>query len=171
MNDFDNIKQVIKIPTGIEGFEHLTMGGLPEGRTALLGGTSGSGKTIFAIEFLYRGATQFDRPGVFVTFEERPHDIIRNVMRLNWDLVDLIKQKKFMFVDASPEPVASEEVGQYDLGGLMAQIHYAVKSVNAKLLVLDSIGSLFHQFRDTSLIWREIFRITEEFKKMGLKLL
>jgi circadian clock protein KaiC len=157
-----------KIPTGIEGFEHISLGGLTEGRTALLVGSSGSGKTILAVEFLYRGITQFDRPGVFVTFEERPNDIIRNVKRLGWHLDELVKQNKLAFVDASPDPIPMEETGAYDLDGLVTQMRHAIERVGAKLLVMDSIGSLFYQFSDIGLIRREIFRITEVLKDMGV---
>ncbi len=166
--DFIGLNVPQKIPTGIEGFEHLTLGGLPEGRTALMVGSSGSGKTIFAVEYLYRGITQLNRPGVFVTFEERPQDIIRNVKRLGWNLDELEKQGKLAFVDGAPEPIPVEESGPYDLSGLFVQIEYAVKSVGAKLLAMDSVGALFYQFKDTALIRREIFRIMEALKAMGV---
>ncbi len=168
MSELSNLTAPVKIPTGIEGFEHLTLGGLPEGRTALLVGSSGSGKTIFAVEFLYRGITQFDRPGVFVTFEERPRDIVRNVKRLGWHLDDLVGQNKLAFVDGSPEPISVQEAGPYDLSGLLTQVEYAIDKVGAKLLVMDSIGGLFYQFQDASLIRREIFRITEILKGLDV---
>jgi len=158
MDNLSGLQALDKIPTGIEGFEHITMGGLTEGRTTLVVGSSGSGKTLLAVEFLYRGITQFDSPGVFVTFEERVPDIVRNVKRLGWNLGELVEQGKLMFIDASPEPIPMEKTGPYDLSGLIAQIGYAIDEVGAKLLVMDSIGSLFHQFTDSALIRREIFR-------------
>lgn len=117
---------------------------------------------------LYRGITELNRNGVFVTFEERPRDIVRNVKRLGWNLDEFVKEKKFIFVDASPEPIAMEETGPYDLTGLFSQIEYAINEVNADLLVMDSIGSLFSQFLDTSLIRREIFRLIDALKKTGV---
>lgn len=168
MNRLRGIKAPKKIATGIEGLEHITMGGLTEGRTTLVGGSSGSGKTLLAAEFLYRGITEFDRNGVFVTFEERPQGIMQNVKKLGWNLDELVQQNKLSIIDASPEPVPVTEVGDYDLSGLFAQIDYGVKEVGAKLLVMDSIGSLFHQFSNTALIRREIFRITEMLKELGV---
>lgn len=168
MAGFRDVEPLIKIPTGIEGFEHITMGGLTEGRTTLLVGSSGSGKSLLATEFLYRGITSYGCAGVFVTFEERPRDIVRNVRNLGWDLNELVRQDKLVFIDGSPEPETQEEVGAYDLSGLLAQIKYAVEKVDATLLVMDSIGSLFTQFSDTPLIRREIFRITEILKDLGV---
>ena len=162
------IKAPTKFATGIEGFDHITMGGLTENRTTMVGGSSGSGKTLLAVEFLYRGITQFDRPGVFVTFEERIQGIMQNVKTMGWDLNELVQQNKMRFVDGSPEPVPVTETGEYDLGGLLTQINYTVKEIGAKLLVMDSIGALFQQFSNTAVIRREIFRITEELRKMGV---
>ncbi|OQW93865.1 MAG: circadian clock protein KaiC [Beggiatoa sp. IS2] len=164
--EFENLEPIQKIPTGIEGFEHITMGGLTEGRATLLVGTSGSGKTLLAVESLYRGALQFNRPGIFVTFEERPIDIVRNVKRLGWDLGTLIKEQKMLFVDVSPEPMQTKEIGKYDLSGLIAQIRYTVGRINAKLVVLDSLGSLFGQYTDETTLRYEIFRLTEVLKSM-----
>jgi circadian clock protein KaiC len=157
-----------KIPTGIEGFEYLTMGGLIEGRTTLLVGTSGAGKTIFVMEFLYRSVVEFNRGVVLVTFEERPKEIISNVAKLNWDINKLIENKKFAIIDASAEPVEMTEVGSYDLSGLFIQIKEAVKQTGATVVALDSIAALFSQFSDTRLIRHEIFRIIEELRSMNI---
>ena len=164
MNELRGLQAPCKIVTGIEGFDHISIGGLMEGRTTLVVGTSGSGKTIFSVEFLYRGIAQFDRPGLFVTFEERPRDIIRNVKRLGWELDELVEQKKLKFIDASLDSTPLAETGAYDLSGLVAQIQYATDQIGAKLLVMDSIGSLFHQFSDEGVIRREIF--PEEARKV-----
>jgi circadian clock protein KaiC len=112
--------------------------------------------------------TQFDRPGVFVTFEERPEDIIRNVKLFGWNLDELATQGKLKFVDASPDASEVEEVGRYDLSGLMVQIEYAIKKVGAKFVVMDSIGSLFYQFSDAGLIRREILKLAEMLKDSGV---
>src|SRR5829696_6497310 len=101
MTDLTDLAPLRRVPTGIRGFEHISMGGLVEGRTTLLVGSSGSGKTLFASELLLRGITQHGRTAVFVTFEEKPADIVRNVQRMNWDLAGLVQQKKLVFLDAS----------------------------------------------------------------------
>lgn len=157
-----------KLPTGIEGFEHITMGGLPKGRTCLLSGSSGAGKTVMAMEFLYRGITELGRTGVFVTLEERVPDIVRNVHKMGWNLRELMDKGKLKMVDAAPEPIPLEESGPYDLSGLLTQIRHAVETTGAEMLVMDSIGSLFDQFSNSSVVRREIFRITDALKEMGV---
>jgi circadian clock protein KaiC len=167
-NEFRGLKPPKKIETGIEGLDYITLGGLTEGRTSLVAGSSGSGKTLLGVEFLYRGITQYNRPGIFITFEERPRDIVRNVKTLGWELDQLIAQNKFRFIDASPDPIPQEESGGYDLSGLFSRIEYSIKATGAKILVMDSIGSLFHQFNRESIIRREISRITDLLAEYGL---
>ncbi len=157
-----------KQPTGIEGFEHLTIGGLPDGRPTLVCGSSGSGKTVFTMELLYHSAKQFGRPGVFVTLEEPAIDILRNVKRMDWDFEPLIANEQVTFIDGSPDPIHQEVVGTYDLEGLIAQIRYAVNKIGAKLVIIDSIGSLFQEFTDSSVVRREIFRITHYLREMNV---
>ncbi|MBF0262259.1 MAG: AAA family ATPase, partial [Magnetococcales bacterium] len=155
----DNTDALVKLPTGIEGFDHLTIGGLPKGRTCLISGSSGSGKTILGMEFLYRGIVQFGRKGVFVSMEERTPDILRNVRRMGWNIQELVTSGRLRLIDAAPEPISIEESGAYDLSGLLVRIEHAVEKSGAELLVLDSIGSLFDQFNNAALVRREIFRI------------
>lgn len=157
-----------KIPTGIEGFELITMGGLPKGRPTLLGGSSGSGKTIFSMEIVYRSVAMFNRPAVFFTMEEPASDIVRNVKRMGWDLDPFLREGKLVIVDLSPPPSPVHEVGPYDLEGLLAQIRHVVREVGAEIVVLDSIGSLFQQFSDTTTIRREIFRVTHVLRELGV---
>ena len=159
---------VQKIPFGIRGFDVISEGGIPKGRTTLLSGTSGSGKTLFAAEFLWRGVKEYKENGVFVTFEETPKDICRNVMSLGWDLRALEKQGKIAFVDASPSPDEKTEVGEYDFGALVARILHAIKKVNAERVSVDSITALFPQYKDTGIIRRELFRIAAALKKEGV---
>src|SRR5947199_7227455 len=85
---------VEKCPTGIAGLDEITYGGLPKGRPTLLCGAAGCGKTLFAMTFLYNGAIQYDEPGVFIAFEERPEELIKNVGSLQYDVRDLIEGKK-----------------------------------------------------------------------------
>jgi circadian clock protein KaiC len=94
--------EVKKIPTMIEGFDDISHGGLPQGRTTLVSGTSGTGKTLLAIQFLYNSILAFDEPGIFVTFEESPADIIKNALSFGWDLQRLIEEGKLFILDASP---------------------------------------------------------------------
>ncbi len=168
MMNFADIKVSPKIPTGIDGFEHVSMGGLPQGRTTLVAGSSGSGKTIFGSELVYRSVTEFGRKAVYVTLEESCEDIVRNVLRLGWNLGELASQGKIEFIDGSRDPDIVEEVGEFNLEGLMTQIAHAVKSIGAEIVVLDSIGALFHQYANTSIIRREIFRITSALKDLGV---
>lgn len=162
------LEPVEKLPTGIEGFELITMGGLPKHRPTLVSGSSGSGKTIFTMEIVYRSVAMFDRPAVFFTMEEPAVDIVRNIKRMGWDIETPLRDGKLLIVDLSPEPVQLLETGTYDLEGLMAQIRYVIDNVGAKLVVLDSIGSLFQQFADAATIRREIFRITHLLRGLGV---
>ena len=162
------LEPVEKIPTGVEGFELITMGGLPRDRPTLVCGSSGSGKTIFTMELVYRSVSEFNRPAVFFTMEEPATDIIRNVKRMGWDIDTPLREGRLMIVDLSPEPVTVLETGSYDLEGLMAQIRYVIDNIGAELVVLDSIGSLFQQFADTATIRREIFRVTHLLRGLGV---
>lgn len=166
--DLERIEPLRRVPTGIRGFEHISMGGLVEGRTTLLVGTSGSGKTLFAVEALYRSITEHQQPAVFVTFEEKPSDIIRNVQRLNWDLPALMRNKQLILLDASMDCVPVEEAGSYDLSGIISQIGDAVKEIGAKLVVLDSLGALFYQFDNPAILRCEILRLANTLQEMGV---
>lgn len=168
LEQLSNIEPPKKFPTGIDGFEHITMGGLPEGRPTLMAGSSGSGKTILSMEMVWRSAVDHNRPAVFVTMEEPAVDIIGNVKLMGWDLVKEIKDGRIMILDCSPEPVPHTESGSYDLAGLLAQIKYAVDAIGAKLVVIDSIGALFNQFSDATIIRREIFSIMKALRDMGV---
>ncbi len=160
--------QVAKVPTGIEGFDDIAHGGIPKGRTTLVSGTSGSGKTVFAMEFLIGGILQNNDPGVFVTFEETPEDITKNMSSFGWPLKQLIKDKKLLFVDASPVEDESVEIGDYDLSGFISRVLNAVKKVNAKRVSVDSISALFSRFRDQVVIRHELYRLGSQLKRVGV---
>lgn len=157
-----------KIPVGIDGFEHITHGGLAEDRATLIVGSSGSGKTILSTEIIYQSITRHNRPAVFVTFEERPTDVMRNVINQAWDLQQLVDDGKLMFVDASLDRDIAGETGDYDLSGLLAQVKAAVKKIDAKVVVLDSLGALFHHYPDIGMVRREIVRIRDMMVEMGV---
>ena len=167
MIESQDLQPCVKIPTGVEGFEHVTKGGLPEGRITLLCGSSGSGKTLLASEIAYRSVTQFDRRVVFVTLEERPDDIVRNVRRLGWDLQGLVRDGAMMFVDSTADELSVDEAGTYSLSGLLAQIEDAVRRIGASLVVVDSIGALFHHYNNVGIIRREVMRVGEVIRRLG----
>ena len=128
--------QVQKLPTGIEGFDDVCQGGLPIARSTLVSGTSGTGKTVFSLQYLHHGICHFDEPGIFVTFEESPLDIIRNAASFGWDLQELIDQDKLFILDASPDPDGQDVVGNFDLSGLIERISYAINKYKAKSCLL-----------------------------------
>src|SRR6188474_2322460 len=132
-----------KSPTGIPGLDEITGGGLPAGRPTLVCGSAGAGKTMLAIEFLVRGAIEFDEPGVFMMFEENAAELIANVRSLGFDVDQLVAQKKLKLDHVHVERSEIEETGEYDLEGLFIRLAHAVESVNAKRVVLDTIEALF----------------------------
>ena len=157
-----------KLPTGIPGFDHIGDGGLPQGRTTLVSGTAGSSKTIFAAQFLAAGIRNGEN-GVFVTFEESPQDLRRNLQSFGWDIQEWENTGKWAFVDASPEPDQEIVVsGDYDLGALLARVEYAVKKVGAKRLAVDSLGAIFTQLTDSARVRRELFRISMALKRIDI---
>jgi circadian clock protein KaiC len=159
---------VEKNPTGIPGFDSILEGGIPKGRAFLITGSTGTGKTVFANEFLYRGITKYNEHGVYVTFEEQPGDIIKNVRNFGWDFDILIKQKKLVFVDASPDRIPIEESGKYDLSGLVERIKYAVRKVKAKRVSVDAMSMFFSRFSNKDAIRDVIYRLCDELKNLGV---
>ncbi|RYY39044.1 MAG: circadian clock protein KaiC [Chitinophagaceae bacterium] len=161
-----------KAPSGIPGFDELSFGGFPRGRATLVSGSSGSGKTILCCQFLIEGARSHNEPGVFVTFEEPVEDLRRNVGSFGWNIDQLEKNGEWAFVDAAITFEADTKVvGAYDLNALLARIEAAVKSIKAKRIVLDSIGSLFYYFEDPATIRRELYKILDALKRRGLTIL
>jgi circadian clock protein KaiC len=159
---------VEKIRTMIEGFDDISHGGLPLGRTTLVSGTSGTGKTLFSLEFLYKGITYFHEPGVFVTFEESPSDIIRNACIFGWDLQGLINEGKLFILDASPDPEGQEVVGNFDLSALIERLQYAIRKYKAKRVAIDSITAIFQQYEAMGVVRREIFRLVARLKLLNV---
>lgn len=161
-------KGVRKIRTMIEGFDEISHGGLPIGRTTLVSGTSGTGKTLFAIQFLYHGIKYFDHSGLFVTFEEAPTDIIQNAYSFGWDLQKLIDEGKLFILDASPDPEGQEVVGNFDLSALIERIQYAIRKYKAKLVSIDSMTAVFQQYDAAPVVRREIFRLVARLKQLNV---
>lgn len=152
----------------MEGFDEISHGGLPIGRTTIVSGTSGTGKTLFAVQFLYNGIINFDEPGIFVTFEESPTDIIKNAQSFGWELQKLINQGKLFILDASPDPEGQEVVGQFDLSALIERIQYAIRKYKAKRVSIDSITAIFQQYDAAPVVRREIFRLVARLKQIGV---
>jgi circadian clock protein KaiC len=161
--------EIPRLPTGIPGFDVIAGGGLPVNRATLVAGTAGSGKTIFAAQFLAAGVREHGESGVFVSFEDAADDIRRNVASFGWDIPAWEQDGRWTFVDATP--VADEPptvVGPYDLGGLVARVHHAVKKSGATRVVLDSLNALFVQHADTSMLRAELYRLTTGLKRLGV---
>lgn len=159
---------VQKIHTLIEGFDDISHGGLPIGRATLVSGTSGTGKTLFAMQFLYNGIMHFNEPGIFITFEESPSDVVANARSFGWDLQRLIDEGYLFILDASPDPEGQEVVGNFDLSALIERIHYAIRKYKATRVSIDSITAIFQQYEAASVVRREIFRLVARLKQIGV---
>ncbi len=157
-----------KSPTGIRGLDEITGGGLPTGRPTLVCGGAGCGKTLLAMEFLVRGAREFDEPGVFVAFEETTMDLIENVASLGFDLEGLVAQGKMALDFVHVERSEIEETGEYDLEGLFIRLGYAIDSIGAKRVVLDTIESLFAALPNQAILRAELRRLFRWLKEKGV---
>lgn len=157
-----------RLETGIPGLDHILNGGLPLGRTMLVTGTAGSAKTVLASQFLAAGIQQFDQHGVFVTFEEPPEMLRTNLVGFGWDVEGWEDAGKWRFVDASPDSFDSEIVGKYDFQGLLSRIRDAVQQTGATRVVLDSVAAVFTEYPDLSVVRRELRRIAEELRGIGV---
>jgi circadian clock protein KaiC len=159
---------VPKSPTGIDGFDQITAGGLPTGRPTLVCGGAGCGKTLFAISFLVHGATRFDEPGVFMSFEESNDELAQNVASLGFDLPSLIEKKKIVLDHVKVERSEIEETGDYDLEGLFIRLGFAIDSIGARRVVLDTIESLFAGLTNQSILRAELRRLFRWLKDKGV---
>ena len=157
-----------KSPTSIQGLDEITGGGLPKGRPTLVCGGAGCGKTLFAMEFLVRGATLYNEPGVFIAFEETEKELTANVASLGFDLDKLVAQKKIWLEHIQIERGEIEEKGEYDLKGLFVRIHLAIESIKAKRVVLDTIESLFSALPNATIVRTELRRLFSWLKKKGI---
>lgn len=160
--------QLPKAPTGIQGLDEITGGGLPQGRPTLVCGGAGCGKTLLAMEFLVRGATQFNEPGVFMAFEETAKDLTQNVASLGFDLNDLVAHKKIVLDFVYIERSEIEESGEYDLEGLFIRLGEAIDSIGAKRVVLDTVESLFSGLPNQAILRAELRRLFRWLKDKGV---
>ncbi len=157
-----------KCPTGIQGLDEITGGGLPQGRPTLVCGSAGCGKTVLAMEFLLRGALQYNEPGVFMCFEETAEDLTKNFSSLGFDLKDLVARKKLAIDYVRIEPSEIEETGAFDLEGLFVRLELAIKSVKAKRVVLDTVEGLFAGFSNEAILRAELRRLFIWLKEKGV---
>jgi circadian clock protein KaiC len=152
-------KLLPKAPTGITGMDEITAGGLPKGRPTLVAGGAGCGKTLFAMEFLVNGATQYNEPGVFVAFEENAEELAQNVASLGFDLKALIRQKKLIIDYVRVERAEIQETGEYDLEGLFIRLGHAIDTIGAKRVVLDTVEVLFSALPNQGILRAELQRL------------
>ncbi|HTR41561.1 MAG TPA: circadian clock protein KaiC [Pseudomonadales bacterium] len=157
-----------KVPTGIGGFDEITGGGLPAGRPSLVCGAAGCGKSLFATEFLVRGAMQYNEPGVLMTFEETSDDIKKNVASLGFNIADLIARKKLIIDHVRVDRNEIEENGEYDLEGLFIRLGHAIKTIGAKRVVLDTIETLFSGLTNQGILRSELRRLFGWLKDHGM---
>lgn len=161
-------KAISKSPTGITGLDQITEGGLPKGRPTLICGSAGCGKTVLAMEFLVRGATEFSEPGVFMAFEETEKELSQNVASMGFDLHALCAHRKLRIDYVRVERSEIEETGDYDLEGLFVRLDSAIKAVGAKRVVLDTIETLFSSFSNTTILRAELRRLFRWLKSKGV---
>jgi len=166
--EFSSDGGLSKALTGIQGLDEITGGGLPQGRPTLVCGTAGCGKTLLGMEFLVRGAIEYGEPGVFMSFEETEAELKKNVRSLGFDLDQLISDKKLRLDHVYVERSEIEETGEYDLEGLFVRLAYAIDSVGAKRVVLDTIESLFSALTDHTILRAELRRLFRWLKDKGV---
>jgi circadian clock protein KaiC len=157
-----------RAPTGIQGLDEVTSGGLPRGRPTLICGGAGCGKTLLAMQFLVNGATRFDEPGVFVAFEETAEELGQNVASLGFDLEELCQRKMLAIDHVHVDRSEIEETGEYDLEGLFVRIGHAVDAIGARRVVIDTVETLFSAFSDAATLRAELRRLFRWLKARGL---
>ena len=157
-----------KTPTGIAGLDEITGGGFPKGRPTLICGNAGCGKTLFGMQFLIKGITEYNEPGVFMSFEESEKDLSQNVKSLGIDVKKLIADKQLKVDHVHIEKSEIEETGEYDLEALFIRLNYAIDSIGAKRVVLDTVESLFSGMSDAGILRSEIRRLFQWLKNKGV---
>jgi circadian clock protein KaiC len=163
--DDNTLPSLPKAPTGIPGLDEVTGGGLPRGRPTLVCGGPGCGKTMLAVEFLVRGAEQFQEPGVFVSFEETADDLTQNVASIGFDLKRLIARRELQIDHIRVDRSEIAETGDFDLGGLFIRLGLAIDSIGAKRVVLDTLEALFGGFSNTAILRAELRRLFDWLKE------
>ena len=162
------LNSISKSKTGISGLDEITGGGLPQGRSTLVCGSAGCGKTLLATEFLVHGAVTYNEPGVFIAFEETAEELTKNVASLGFDLDDLVARKKLLIDYVYVERSEIEETGEYDLEGLFVRIGHAIDTVGAKRVVLDTLEALFSGLGNQGVLRAELRRLFRWLKDRGV---
>jgi len=157
-----------KSKTGVDGLDEITGGGFPKGRPTLICGSAGCGKTLMGLQFLVKGITEYDEPGVFMSFEETAKDLTQNVRSLGYDLDKLVKTNKLKIDHIQIEKNEIEETGEYDLEGLFIRLNYAIDAIGAKRVVLDTIESLFGGLDNATILRSELRRLFQWLKNKGV---
>lgn len=157
-----------KVKTGINGLDQITNGGIPQGRTTLVCGGTGCGKTLLSVEFIVKGASLYNEPGVFVAFEEKADELAANVASLGFDLLKLQKEKKIRMDYVHIERAEIEETGEYDLEGLFIRLSHAIDAIGAKRVVLDTIENLFSGLTNQGILRTELRRLFHWLKEKGV---
>jgi circadian clock protein KaiC len=157
-----------KTPTGVDGLDEITDGGFPQGRPTLICGGAGCGKTLLSMQFLIKGITEHNEPGVFMSFEEPSDDLTLNVKSLGFDLEQLKKDKKLVVDHVRVERSEIEEAGEYDLDGLFIRLGHAIDSIKATRVVLDTIESLFAGLDNQAILRAELRRLFHWLKTKGV---
>jgi circadian clock protein KaiC len=169
LNDNSKDEEILeKSPTGIQGFDEITFGGLPKGRPSIIIGGPGSGKTLFGMEFLVNGTVKYGEPGVFIAFEETERDLEKNTSSLGFGVKGLVEQNKLFIDHIRIEKSEIEETGEYDLEGLFIRLGSAIDSVGAKRIVLDTIESLFSGLSNEAILRAELRRLFGWLKERGM---
>lgn len=162
------LKGILKCPTGIRGLDELTFGGLPRSRSTLVFGCAGSGKTLLALEFIVHGARNYKEPGVYLSFDETPKELVENTASLGFDLADLIERKQVIVDHVAIDRSELKATGDYNLEGLFLRFGHAIKSIDAKRVVLDSSESIFSALPNEALLRAELRRLFDWLKEMGV---
>src|SRR6059058_2288773 len=157
-----------KARTGVQGLDEITAGGFPRGRPTLICGSAGAGKTLLAMEFLIRGATVYNEPGVFMAFEETAEELTQNVRSLGFNLDELTKEKKLAIDFVRIEPSEIDETGDYDLEGLFIRFGAAIDAIGARRVVLDTIENLFAGLQNQGILRAELRRLFRWLKDRGV---
>ena len=161
-------RELAKVPSGIKGLDVITGGGLPKGRPSLVSGGPGCGKTLFAMEFIIRGITDYNEPGVFVAFEEKIDDLKKNFKSLGFDLDDLAGQKKLVLDHIFIDKTEIEETGEYDLEGLFIRLGALIDEVGAKRIAIDTLEAIFSGFCNEAILRSELRRLFLWLKDKGI---
>jgi len=166
----DSISTLVleKVPTGIRGLDQVTHGGFPKGRTALVCGGPGTGKTLLGLEFLARGALLYNEPGVCIALEETSEELVTNMASLGYDLPALVKSNRLAIDYVHIERKQIEETGEYDLEGLFIRLRAAIEQVKAKRVLLDTIELLFLSLKNEGIVRAELRRRFHWLKDAGV---